>query len=171
MIVGDIEGVMLGVELMDCVRDAESDCDTEVESEPVSDEECVCDTELETEVDRVVLIDTVEDRDSDPDIEAESETLFDLDTVISTVVVRVVDWLRDVVQLSVSSEDRVTLCVSDTDNEGIVVQDSLKMGVTDAVEFKEPVVVMPGVRVLVASSVIVTLWSTEIVRDGDNDLD
>ena len=30
---------------------------------------------------------------------------------------------------------------------------------------------MPGVRVLVASSVIVTLWSTEIVRDDDNDLD
>ena len=137
----------------------------------MSDEECVCDTELETEIDGVVLIDTVEDGESDPDIEAESETLFDLDTVISTVVVRVVDWLRDVVQLSVSSEDRVTLCVSDTDNEGIVVQDSLKMGVTDAVEFKEPVVVMPGVRVLVASSVIVTLWSTEIVRDGDNDLD
>ena len=99
----------------------------------MSDEECVCDTELETEVDRVVLIDIVEDRDSDPDIEAESETLFDLDTVISTVVVRVVDWLRDVVQLSVSAEDRVALCVSDTDDEGVDVKDSLNVGVTDVV--------------------------------------
>ena len=63
------------MKLMECVKDAENDCDTDVESESLTVMECVCEPELETEVDGVELVETLIDNKIETDAELDHDVL------------------------------------------------------------------------------------------------